>query len=116
MFIKFFSGASHSTLLLVDQKCEKIVEIKGPGTNHFLTGLDECHQRIYDMITKALKQANLNESVLPLESLVSFFNLIKHDLLIQIVDLVVVFLSLEVKFFSKIEKIYLQNYLSIFRD
>ena len=48
-------GATHSTLVLFNEKSEALTTVEGPGTNLFLNGMDETCHRIAEMICQALK-------------------------------------------------------------
>ncbi len=47
-------GATHSTLILFDEKGSILAEVEGPGTNLFQIGLDETCNRIANLIKEAL--------------------------------------------------------------
>lgn len=48
-------GATHSTLVLFNEKSEALTTVEGPGTNLFQIGMDETCHRISEMICQALK-------------------------------------------------------------
>ena len=48
-------GATHSTLVLFNEKSEALTTVEGPGTNLFQIGMDETCHRIAEMICQALK-------------------------------------------------------------
>jgi len=52
-------GATHSTLVLFNEKSEALTTVEGPGTNLFLNGMDETCHRIAEMICQALKNLGL---------------------------------------------------------
>ncbi|KAF7413439.1 hypothetical protein HZH68_001928 [Vespula germanica] len=43
-------GGTYSTLVILDRKGEKLIEVKGPGTNHWVLGMEETAARINSMI------------------------------------------------------------------
>ena len=49
-------GATHSTLVLFNEKSEALTTVEGPGTNLFQIGMDETCHRISEMICQALKK------------------------------------------------------------
>ncbi|XP_046667439.1 N-acetyl-D-glucosamine kinase isoform X2 [Homalodisca vitripennis] len=52
-------GASNSCAVLYNAQGEELALVRGPHTNHWLLGMDGCHERIHNLIVAALKQANL---------------------------------------------------------
>ncbi|XP_046435104.1 N-acetyl-D-glucosamine kinase [Neodiprion fabricii] len=60
-------GATHSTLIIMNGYGEKLIEMKGPGTNHWQLGMKETAARINGMITTAKKELNIPTSS-PLDS------------------------------------------------
>jgi len=52
-------GATHSTLVLFNEKSEALTTVEGPGTNLFQIGMDETCHRIAEMICQALKNLGL---------------------------------------------------------
>ncbi|KAJ9592034.1 hypothetical protein L9F63_001413, partial [Diploptera punctata] len=52
-------GATHSKLVLYNGKGEKLVDMKGPGTNHWMLGMEECQKRINEMVEEAKTKAQL---------------------------------------------------------
>lgn len=52
-------GATHSELVLYNGLGEKLVQVHGQGTNHWLLGMEECQKRINNMVEKAKCQAQL---------------------------------------------------------
>lgn len=54
-------GSTHSVIVLFNGNGERLVQCKGPGTNHWALGMDECQRRISSMVTEAKKAAALPE-------------------------------------------------------
>ncbi|KAG8227210.1 hypothetical protein J437_LFUL003416 [Ladona fulva] len=54
-------GATHSAIVLINGKGERLVQCKGPGTNHWALGVDECLRRVSAMVSEAKKAAGLPE-------------------------------------------------------
>nr|CAD7602260.1 unnamed protein product [Timema genevievae] len=52
-------GATHSKVVLYNSKGEKLVECSGPGTNHWILGMEECQKRIHNMVDQAKKEAGV---------------------------------------------------------
>ncbi|XP_063541999.1 uncharacterized protein LOC134750693 [Cydia strobilella] len=50
-------GATHSNLVICDETGEVVATSKGPGTNHWQLGIEECATRIIDMIHAAKEHA-----------------------------------------------------------
>lgn len=61
-------GATHSTIVLINEQGEILVESNGPATNHLLLGMEECSKRIAEMVNKAKNKAGLDENI-PLKAL-----------------------------------------------
>ncbi|XP_048506278.1 N-acetyl-D-glucosamine kinase isoform X2 [Athalia rosae] len=55
-------GATHSTLIILNGYGTKLIEMKGPGTNHWHVGMKETAARINGMIAIAKKDLNISES------------------------------------------------------
>lgn len=56
-------GGGHSVAVLFDSKGNKLVELQGPCTNHWLIGMDECQNRVHAMIQEGKKKAGLPEDL-----------------------------------------------------
>ena len=54
-------GATHSTLVLFNEKSEALTTVEGPGTNLFQIGMDETCNRIVEMKCQAMK--NLGKEI-----------------------------------------------------
>ncbi|XP_046382432.1 N-acetyl-D-glucosamine kinase [Ischnura elegans] len=54
-------GSTHSAIILYNGNGEKLVHCKGPGTNHWALGMEECQRRIHAMVLEAKKEAKLPE-------------------------------------------------------
>jgi len=52
-------GATHSKLVLYNGMGEVLVQVDGPGTNHWLLGMEECQKRINEMVKEAKGKAKL---------------------------------------------------------
>ncbi|KAJ4451032.1 hypothetical protein ANN_02468, partial [Periplaneta americana] len=52
-------GATHSKLVLYNGNGEMLVQVAGPGTNHWILGMEECQKRINKMVEQAKCEANL---------------------------------------------------------
>ncbi|GFG31290.1 hypothetical protein Cfor_12855 [Coptotermes formosanus] len=52
-------GATHSKLVLYNGIGEKLVQVAGPGTNHWILGMEECQKRINNMVEQAKYEAKL---------------------------------------------------------
>ncbi|XP_072488402.1 N-acetyl-D-glucosamine kinase isoform X2 [Notamacropus eugenii] len=61
-------GATHSKVVLLNEKGKIVSEAEGPSTNQWLIGLEECAKRINDMVNEAKKKAGIRVTV-PLQSL-----------------------------------------------
>lgn len=59
-----------STCVLVDLSGQIIAKGTGPGTNHFLTGMNECRKRIVEMINGLKKEKGISVDT-PLLALVN---------------------------------------------
>ncbi|KAK3887790.1 hypothetical protein Pcinc_008118 [Petrolisthes cinctipes] len=58
-------GGTHSWIVLMDGKGNRIAEVEGPSTNVLLLGLTECFRRLHQLVHDAKKQAHLpNDTVL----------------------------------------------------
>lgn len=55
-------GATHSKLIICNEKGEQVAAVQGLGTNHWLVGIPECAKRIADMIQKGKEEANISLS------------------------------------------------------
>ncbi|XP_054258714.1 N-acetyl-D-glucosamine kinase isoform X2 [Macrosteles quadrilineatus] len=55
-------GASGSCAVLYNEKGEELAMVRGPHTNHWLLGLEGCHQRLQDLVVTALKEAKVPPS------------------------------------------------------
>lgn len=67
-FSTFYSGATHSKLVICDENGETVASVSGPGTNHWQLGIPECAKRIAEMVNDAKEKANIPLS-LELDSL-----------------------------------------------
>ncbi|CAH0597773.1 unnamed protein product [Chrysodeixis includens] len=61
-------GATHSNLVICDESGRVVGRAKGPGTNHWTLGIDECANRIIAMVQAAKEDAGLPKDR-PLDSL-----------------------------------------------
>ncbi|CAH2238049.1 jg21661 [Pararge aegeria aegeria] len=61
-------GGTHSNLVICDQLGRVVGKSRGPGTNHWALGIDECAQRIIDMLHTAKQDAGIPLDT-PLDSL-----------------------------------------------
>ncbi|XP_068922570.1 N-acetyl-D-glucosamine kinase isoform X1 [Petaurus breviceps papuanus] len=61
-------GATHSKVVLLNEKGKIVAEVEGPSTNQWLIGLETCAERINDMVNEAKKKAGITISE-PLQSL-----------------------------------------------
>ncbi|KAI5632152.1 badF/BadG/BcrA/BcrD ATPase family domain-containing protein [Phthorimaea operculella] len=52
-------GATHSNLVICDSAGEVVGRAKGPGTNHWHMGIEECVTRILAMLHQAKQEANI---------------------------------------------------------
>ncbi|KAF4528656.1 hypothetical protein B566_EDAN016603 [Ephemera danica] len=52
-------GATHSKVALYDATGHRLIEMEGPGTNHWLLGMEECQRRIHAMVQDAKQRAAL---------------------------------------------------------
>ncbi|KAK9881738.1 hypothetical protein WA026_017260 [Henosepilachna vigintioctopunctata] len=52
-------GATHSSIILLDESGNVLATGKSEGTNHHLIGMDECRKRIAEMVNQAKKDANI---------------------------------------------------------
>lgn len=68
----FYSGATKTTVVLLDSAGNVLCTVVGPGTNHYLLGMTECRKRISDMVNSAKREAGIGEHV-PLTALVSIY-------------------------------------------
>lgn len=56
-------GGTHSTLVIIDGKGTKLIELKGPNTNHWILGMEETAARINAMIEKGKEALDIPKSV-----------------------------------------------------
>ncbi|XP_014610703.1 PREDICTED: N-acetyl-D-glucosamine kinase [Polistes canadensis] len=56
-------GGTHSTLIIINQKGEKLIEVKGPDTNHWILGMKETAARINSMIERGKELLNIPKTV-----------------------------------------------------
>ncbi|XP_013183248.1 uncharacterized protein LOC106129280 [Amyelois transitella] len=61
-------GATHSNMVICDHTGTVIGTSKGPGTNHWALGMDECVRRLVEMLHAARKDAGIPDDI-PLDSL-----------------------------------------------
>nr|XP_022917772.1 N-acetyl-D-glucosamine kinase isoform X1 [Onthophagus taurus] len=54
-------GATVSTLVLLDADGKVMTKTTGPGTNHFLLGMEECRQRIANMVNTVKKDIGMRQ-------------------------------------------------------
>ncbi|XP_042885225.1 N-acetyl-D-glucosamine kinase-like isoform X1 [Penaeus japonicus] len=52
-------GGTHSWIVLMDGRGEKVAELEGPSTNHWLIGMSECQARIKQLVDDAKEMAGL---------------------------------------------------------
>ncbi|XP_067012084.1 N-acetyl-D-glucosamine kinase [Anabrus simplex] len=52
-------GATHSKVVLYNGKGEKMAEVSGPATNHWVSGMSAVQEIIYNMVNEAKKEANI---------------------------------------------------------
>uniref|UniRef100_A0A0K8TTK3 N-acetyl-D-glucosamine kinase n=1 Tax=Tabanus bromius TaxID=304241 RepID=A0A0K8TTK3_TABBR len=61
--MKFFGGveggATHSKLIICNERGEQVASTTGLGTNHWLSGIPECARRIADMVERAKDEAGI---------------------------------------------------------
>ena len=62
-FFSIFRGATHSTLIIANEKGEVVAQVHGEGTNHWMVGIPEVARRIAGMSTEAKNVAKISESV-----------------------------------------------------
>lgn len=55
-------GATHSHLVLCNEKGDVVTEVEGPSTNHWIIGIPEVVKRIAKMVAEAKDQANIPQS------------------------------------------------------
>ncbi|XP_026280654.1 N-acetyl-D-glucosamine kinase [Frankliniella occidentalis] len=53
-------GATHSSCALFDAKGKKLTELSGPNTNHWGIGMEECQDRIANMVNDAKARIGLD--------------------------------------------------------
>ncbi|XP_051830273.1 N-acetyl-D-glucosamine kinase [Antechinus flavipes] len=53
-------GATHSKAVLLTGDGEVVAEVSGPSTNQWLIGLEQCAERINDMVNRAKEQAGVS--------------------------------------------------------
>ncbi|KAI4479093.1 hypothetical protein M0804_011232 [Polistes exclamans] len=56
-------GGTHSTLIIINQKGEKLIEVKGPDTNHWILGMKETAARINAMIERGKELLNIPKTI-----------------------------------------------------
>ncbi|KAL1502808.1 hypothetical protein ABEB36_007901 [Hypothenemus hampei] len=56
-------GATNSTAVLINRQGHLMAVVKGPNTNHFLIGMEECCKRIAELINQAKTIAKIPEDV-----------------------------------------------------
>ncbi|KAL6262961.1 hypothetical protein P5V15_005749 [Pogonomyrmex californicus] len=56
-------GGTHSTLVILDGKGARLIEVKGPNTNHWAIGIDETAARLSAMIEKGKQELDIPETV-----------------------------------------------------
>ncbi|KAH8306407.1 hypothetical protein KR018_010749, partial [Drosophila ironensis] len=54
-----FSGATHSSLVILDEGGQSVGTARGLGTNHWGIGIPECARRIADMVERAKAEAGI---------------------------------------------------------
>lgn len=59
-FNLFFSGATHSTVIICDQNGKIVSKVTGPGSNHWICGIPEVARRVSEMIGRAKTAANID--------------------------------------------------------
>ncbi|XP_046973038.1 N-acetyl-D-glucosamine kinase [Vanessa cardui] len=52
-------GATHSNLVICNEFGKVVGKAQGPGTNHWVLGIDECAKRIIDMLHAAKEDAGI---------------------------------------------------------
>lgn len=62
-FVLIFRGATHSKLIILNEKGEILAHVSGPGTNHWITGIPECAKRITDMVNEAKTVAGIDSNL-----------------------------------------------------
>lgn len=62
IFVFIFSGATHSKLIICNADGEIVATIAGPSTNHWMTGIPECANRIAKMVSEGKSKALIDES------------------------------------------------------
>lgn len=81
-----YRGATHSNLVICDETGTVRGKSKGPGTNHWAVGIEECANRVVNMVNAAKEDAGIPKDR-PLDSLVSvndktmLFNLLEFKIL-----------------------------------
>jgi len=55
-------GATHSKLVICDTNGSIISKVSGPGTNHWVVGIPEVARRIAEMVQRAKKDANIEQT------------------------------------------------------
>lgn len=53
-------GATHSTVIIFNEKSEPLSEVEGPGSNLFQIGIDETCHRLAKMCQEALQKINVS--------------------------------------------------------
>ncbi|XP_045780240.1 serine protease HTRA2, mitochondrial-like [Maniola jurtina] len=61
-------GGTHSNLVICDELGRVVGRSRGPGTNHWALGIDECAKRVIDMLHAAKEDAGIPLDM-PLDSL-----------------------------------------------
>lgn len=56
-------GGTHSMLVILNGKGEKLIELKGPDTNHWILGMEETAARINAMIERGKEQLEIPKTV-----------------------------------------------------
>ncbi|XP_058792529.1 N-acetyl-D-glucosamine kinase-like [Phymastichus coffea] len=56
-------GSTHSTLFVVDGRGNKLSEVRGPHTNHWVLGIEGTAERINDMIVRSKQELEIPLSV-----------------------------------------------------
>lgn len=70
-YFEFHRGATHSNLVICNENGVVVGKSKGPGTNHWSVGIDECANRVLGMVHAAKEAAGIPKDK-PLDSLVNF--------------------------------------------
>ncbi|XP_021931116.1 N-acetyl-D-glucosamine kinase isoform X2 [Zootermopsis nevadensis] len=59
MAVAGLRGTTHSNVVLYNGNGEKLVQVAGPHTNHWVLGMEECQKRINKMVEQAKYEANV---------------------------------------------------------